>query len=58
MRQMQPATAKISIRHWQHLRLLLTTVRLQQKAVIRTSGFRSGVFVHREKIKLVEYVTQ
>jgi len=52
----QPATAKISIRHWQKLRLLLTTVRLQQKAVV--SGFRSVVSARNEKMKLVEYVTQ
>jgi hypothetical protein len=53
---MQPATTKISIRHWQQLRLLLTTDRLQQKAVVRTFGFRSVVFVHHKKMKLVEYV--
>jgi hypothetical protein len=52
----QKKKKKISFPHWQQLRLLLTTVRLQQKAAV--SGFRSAAFARNEKMKLVEFVAQ
>jgi hypothetical protein len=50
--------SKISIPLRQPQRLLMTPGRrLQQKAVIRTSGFRSVIFARNEEMELVEYVS-